>query len=239
MSPTGRCPFLVEIDRGVAVPLMHGAAGYTGPDPITERDMFVDVMTRGTPCGTRKPAAHMLHQHAGFLGDIDAKNNVLDGLRAELFPPGVLRPLLHRRDVGFQLIERQVFLVPAIVATTQRNGRVVNRPAHIDLAMQPLAAFAPIQFVLKRLALRHYVIPSRLAWARIITSSMAVILMADVSASARKSRLASLLSRRLVACGFSIPQVYTIFAVVSTLLARWANLLISPWLKPGTLRRTW
>ena len=57
MSPTGRRPFLLDIDSGVAVPLMRDAAGCTGPDPITERDMLVDVSTRGTQCGTRKPAA--------------------------------------------------------------------------------------------------------------------------------------------------------------------------------------
>lgn len=63
-----RCPFSVDIDGGVQVALMRDAADSTGPDPITEREMLGDVMTRGTPFGAGTPAAHMLYQHARLRG---------------------------------------------------------------------------------------------------------------------------------------------------------------------------
>ena len=63
-------------------------------------------------------------------------------------------------------------------------------------------------------ALRHYLIPSRLAFSRMASSMTAVILTPNSWASRRNSRLASMLSRRLVARGFSIPH-YGIFLPTS------------------------
>ncbi len=91
---------------------------------------------------------------------------------------------------------------------------VVNGTADVNLPVQPLAVLAAIQLVLEGLAHRYFT-PSRLACSRIITSSLAVMLIPDFSANALKRRLASRLSLRLVACGFSIPQLYNVYAVQS------------------------
>ncbi len=151
-----------------------------------------------------------------LIAFVDAACYLLDGLRTELRPPGVLRQSFQFCEVSLQCRERQMLLVQTIVTLMEGNTMVVYCPTHVNLAMQSLRALAPIDLVHEGLTHRHYCTPYRLACSRIITSSLAVMLMPAFSSSASKRRLASALSRRLIAFGFSIPRVSHIYAVRCT-----------------------
>lgn len=103
----------------------------------------------------------------------------------------------------------------------------IHKVAGISQSLQMLATGAVFDPIAIR-EHRHHFTPSRLACSRIITSSRAVMLMPDLSASSRKSRLASGVRRRLVACGFSIPQLYHTFAVHYNILPFQGNGHSSP-----------
>ena len=175
----------------------------------------------------------------GLIAFVDARGDLLDRLGAKLLPPGVLGQLLQLGKMCLQRVEREMLLVHPVVAAMQSDAMVVYGTTNVNLAMQPFVALTTIQFVRERLAALHYVIPSRFACSRMVISSLDVMLMPDFSASASNRRLASVLSRKLVAFGFfSILQVYHVFAVRCTKMCclrqqlelsfRKDNALISP-----------
>ena len=167
---------------------------------------------------------------------IYAAGYLLNSLRTKLLTPRILWQAFQFGQVGLQCVQRQMLLAPTVVPFMERNAMVMNRPANINLAMQTLAVSTPIQFVREHLATRHF-IPSRFAWSRIITSSLAVMLMPDLSASRRKSLLASIVRRRLVACGFSMPQLYHYIAVSCNAVDTLWQSFSTPVLRYGVLQR--
>ena len=137
---------------------------------------------------------------------INALRNILDRLRAKLFPPGVLCQFLQFCQMGVHRVQRDIFLIAAVVAFVQGDHVVVDGTTNVNLPMQLPRALVAIELVLKCLA--HYFTPSRLACSRIVISSLAVMLMPDFFARASNKRFASRLRRRLVARGFVfIPRV--------------------------------
>jgi hypothetical protein len=80
----------------------------------------------------------------------------------------------------------------------------IDRPAH---ALQMCATGGVLDTVAIRQH-RQYFTPSRLAFSRIISSSIALMFTPEVVASARKRRLASVVRRMLLACLVSMTQLY-------------------------------
>ena len=63
-SPTGRCPFLIDIDGRIEIAAVYSPALWTGPDAIPERDGVVDMPTDMTPLGRWKPPGNTLDDNA-------------------------------------------------------------------------------------------------------------------------------------------------------------------------------
>ena len=141
-----------------------------------------------------------------LIAFINARGNLLGCLGTKLLPPGVPWQLLQLGKMAMQRVDRHMLLVQTIVASMQCDAMIMNRSTDVNLTMQPPVALTPIQFVRECLA-HDYLTPSRLACSRIMTSSLAVMLMPDFSANANNRRLASMLRRRLVAFGFSILHI--------------------------------
>ena len=67
VSSRGRCPCLVDIDRGVEIALVHSVTVDTGPDAIPQRDGIVEMPADMTTFGGREPLVDVLHNRATLL----------------------------------------------------------------------------------------------------------------------------------------------------------------------------
>lgn len=78
---------------------------------------------------------------------LDAENDVLNRLRAELLPVGILRQLLQVGDMAFERVETQRATVLLVVRLAQADAVVMDFATNIDLPMQPPVPFMPINLV--------------------------------------------------------------------------------------------
>ena len=83
-----------------------------------------------------------------FVCLVNAFDNVLNRLAAELIPVGVLVQLLQLRQVFLELVSTQVFTKSHVIPLMKGNAVIVHFGGNVDLAMKMAISFVAVQLEL-------------------------------------------------------------------------------------------